>query len=170
MKTTLALAFVAAGLVLGNAARAETKGSLNSTDEKFVKEAAMHGKAEVRISQLGIGKADDKAVKEIAEQMVKDHTMLNTELETLAKSKGVDLSVAGDPKADKAIANLEKESGKDFDKAFLKELQKGHKDTISAFESESKDGKDSEIKAWVDKSLPTIRGHLDHIKGTMKGK
>ncbi len=170
MKNTLALAFVAAGLVFGAAAQAETKSSLNATDEKFVKETAMHGKAEVKISQLGIGKADDKAVKEIAEQMVKDHTALNTELEALAKSKGVDLSVAGDPKADKAIASLEKESGKAFDKAFLKELQKGHKDTVAAFESESKDAKDGELKAWVEKSLPTLKGHLDHIKTTIKGK
>ncbi|MDB6138164.1 MAG: outer membrane protein-like protein [Verrucomicrobiaceae bacterium] len=171
MNTTRPLAYAAALLMgAGSLIAAETKSSLNATDEKFVKEASMDGKAEVRLGQLGAGKADDKAVKAVAEMMIKDHTMANGELEALAKSKGVELSAANDPKSDKMIASLEKDSGKDFDKAFLKQLEKDHKKDISSFESESKDAKDGELKAWVDKTLPTLKGHLDHVKTTLKGK
>ncbi len=171
MKTTHTLALAAAVLVsAGSLFAAETKSSLNATDEKFVKAAAMDGKNEVRLGQLGAGKADDKAVKEIAEMMVKDHSAANAELETLAKSKGVELSVANDPKADKIIAGLEKESGKDFDKAFLKQLEKDHKKDVSAFESAAKDAKDGELKAWVEKTLPTLKSHLQHVNTTVKGK
>lgn len=171
MKTTRTLALAAVFLMgSGSLFSAETKSSLNAADEKFVKSAVSDGKSEVRLGQLGAGKADDKAVKEIAELMVKDHTAANAELEALAKSKGVELSVANDPKTDKVIASLEKVSGKDFDKAFLKQLEKDHKKDVAAFESASKDAKDGELKAWVDKTLPTLKGHLEHVKTTVKGK
>ncbi len=142
----------------------------DTTDDKFMKNAALHGKAEVQIAELGVKKADNDGVKSMAQQMVKDHTQLNKELAELAKSKSVELSSANDPDADKAIASLEKKSGADFDKAFLKELEKGHKACVSSFEDAAKDVTDPNLKEWVNKSLPTIKGHLDHISKELESR
>ncbi len=91
--------------------------------------------------------------------MVKDHTVLNGEIAALAKSKSRELTSANDPKADGTVAELEKESGKAFDKAFVKHLQKGHKSAEASYEAAIKDSKDAEVKTWATNSLPAIKKH-----------
>ena len=39
-----------------------------------------------------------------------------------------------------------------------------HQKTVDKFEKASKNSKDAELKAWVDKTLPTLRMHLDSAK------
>lgn len=162
-----ALLFSFSSLV--TSARAEDKkSSLEPADEKFVKTAAQDGMSELKIAELGTQKASRADVKSFAEQMVKDHTAANEELKTFAASKGVELSAVIDPDGAKTFKDLEKESDADFDKAFLKHMQKAHKDCVSKFEEAEKDSKDGGLKAWVSKTLPTLRSHLDHVKGLNK--
>ena len=166
MKTHLLLPVFATLTFFGSSMiRAE-----DTTDDKFMKKAALHGKAEVNISELGVKKADNDGVKSIAQETVKDHTQFNKELEELAQSKHLALSSASDPDTDKIIAKLEKESGSGFDKAFLKVLEKGHKDSVSAFEDAQKNCTDPNLKEWVNKSLPTIKGHLDNISKALESR
>lgn len=149
---------------------ADTKSSLENADENFIKKAAVMGKAEVQVSELGAQKASSPEVKEIAAKMIADHTKTNQELTAFAESKGVELTAAKDPDAQEVIASLEKESGADFDKAFLKQLKKDHEKTIDLFEEASKDSKNAELKAWVDKTLPTLRAHLEHVDKALEAK
>lgn len=143
---------------------ADKEAAVNKADAKAIKEAALQGKAEVKVAQLGVNKAENAEVKALAEKLVAHHTAMNAEIAALAEAKGVDLTEASDPDAEKLIMDLEKESGKDFDKAFLNALQSSHKESISTFEDASKDAKDGELKAWVDKSLPALRTHHEAAK------
>ena len=60
-------------------------------------------------------------------------------------------------------------TGKNFDKDFMNMMVKDHKATIDDFEKASKNTKDPDVKAWVDKTLPTLRMHLDSAKAIQKG-
>lgn len=161
----LAAAFLCAATPSFVKAEDAKKTSLNTADENFVKMAAQSGMAEVKISELGVQKAQRPEVKELAEMMVKDHTAVNTELKGLAKTKGVELSAVVDADTADKFKDLEKQSGADFDKEFLAALEKNHKDTIAAFEDAEKDSKDNDLTLWVTKTLPSLRGHLDKVKG-----
>jgi putative membrane protein len=125
--------------------------------------------AEVKLATLGSQKAERADVKEFANMLVADHTKANEELASLAKSKGVEVSAMIPAKAADAFKDLENESGKNFDKAFLDKMEKDHKSDISDFESAEKKAKDSDLKAWISKTLPTLRAHLDKVK-ELKGK
>jgi putative membrane protein len=61
--------------------------------------------------------------------------------------------------AKEAQRRLEKLSGAEFDKAYMKEMVKDHKKDIEAFEHEANNGTDPEVKAWAAKTLPTLREH-----------
>ena len=141
----------------------DKKSSLNAADEKFVKEAGASGTAEVKVATLGTQKAERTDVKDFATMLVADHTKVNEELAALAKSKGVELSAVIDPKSAGVFGDLEKESGKGFDKAFLSHLKSSHKSSIANFEDASKDAADPEVKAWAGKTLPALKSHLDKI-------
>lgn len=149
---------------------ADTKSSLDKMDEKFVKSAAADCHSEVLVAELGTKKAASDSVKAIAVNVAKAHTALHAEITALAKAKAVELSSANDPKADEAVADLEKESGKSFDKAFLTHLKKTHDATLKAYESAANDCKDAELKAWVKQSLPTLKAHLDSINKALKSE
>jgi putative membrane protein len=148
---------------------AADKGTMDSSDTKFIKKASDSGMAEVKLATLATQKAERADVKEFANMLVTDHSKANEELASLAKTKGVEVSAMIPAKAADAFKDLEGESGKNFDKAFLDKMEKDHKNAIDEFESIEKSGKDSDLKAWVSKTLPTLRAHLDKVK-ELKGK
>lgn len=166
-KSTLPIlaAFVVCGLFsIAPKVWADEAHTLNNTDSQFVKQAAADGMAEVKLADLGVQKATRADVKELAQKMIRDHSAANTELSGIAKSKGVDVSAVIAPKAAEAFQDLEKQTtGNDFDKAFLKQMQKDHKKDIDEFESEAKDVKDGELKTFIDKTLPTLKAHLNEV-------
>jgi putative membrane protein len=138
-------------------------------DAKFIKKTSDAGMAEVKTAELGTQKAERADVKELATMLVADHTKSNAELAALAKAKGVEVSAMIPEKGASAFKDLENEKGAAFDKAFLDHMEKDHKKMIDSFEDAQKDVKDGELKAWIDKTLPTLRTHLDHVKQA-KGK
>jgi putative membrane protein len=142
--------------------------TLKAADEKFVKAAAESGMVEVKVSELGAQKASRAEVKALAETMIKDHTALNGELKTLAGNKGAQLSAAIDPTGAATIKDLEQYNGDEFDKQFLKALEAGHEKSVKNFKSASEDSVDGDVKAFASKNLPTIEGHLEHIKRLQK--
>jgi putative membrane protein len=145
------------------------EGTVADGDAKFIKKTADAGMAEVKLAELGTQKAERADVKELAKMMVDDHSKANSELATLAKSKGVEISAMIPEKGADKFKDLENKKGADFDKEFLDQMEKEHKKMIDNFEDAQKDVKDGELKAWVDKTLPTLKAHLDHIQ-KVKGK
>ena len=99
--------------------------------------------------------------------MVEDHSKAAGELKVLAKNKNVTLpSKIGDDHQ-KMIDDLEKKTGKDFDKAYMDMMEDGHEKTIRNFEGKT-DNSDADVKAFVNKTLPTLRMHLDSAKAIKK--
>ncbi|MDZ4286744.1 MAG: DUF4142 domain-containing protein [Prosthecobacter sp.] len=170
-RSICALTALVAGLALVTSQAKDPESVLNSGDEGFVKKASQMGMAEVQLGMLGSKKAAREDVKALAEKMVTDHTAMNDELKGLAESKKVMTSVITDPNDTQNLKALEnKNSGEDFDKAFLNQLEKDHKNAISAFEDAAKDSKDAEVKAWAEKHLSHLRAHLDEVKAALDKK
>lgn len=160
--TTVTLALC--GMMFALPTMAAEKDTLNAADVKFVKHTAAAGTAEVKLAELGAKKATSADVKAFAETIVADHTKANEELAKLATTKGVEVSAIIDPTDAATFQKLEKASGAEFDKEFIAELTSGHKKCVSNFEAASKDAKDTDLKAWVDKMLPTLKAHLEKAK------
>ncbi|MFC5499029.1 DUF4142 domain-containing protein [Caenimonas terrae] len=131
-------------------------------DRKFMTKVAAEGMYEVEVAKLAAGKASSPELKTFANMMVDDHTKANAELAQLAGSRGVELPAALSHGQRRDLEKMGKRSGDQFDREFAKEVGlKDHKKDIKAFEKESGKAKDPELKAWVDKTLPTLRAHLD---------
>lgn len=134
--------------------------ALSDADRKFVTDAAAGGMYEVQVSQLAADKAKDPKVKAYGEKLVKDHSSANDELKSFASAHSVTLptTLPADKKAQ--LDKLSKASGADFDKQFVKMVgMDDHKKDIAMFEKASKAAKNAELKAWIDKTLPTLKEH-----------
>ena len=130
-------------------------------DRKFIEEAASSGMFEVQVSQLAASKATDANVKSYASMLVDHHTAANNELVKIANARKVELPAAPKRALRKDIEKLGKKSGEEFDRDFVRNIGiKAHEKDIKLFQKASKDVKDAELKAFVDKTLPVLREHL----------
>lgn len=133
-------------------------------DARFATEAANSGMTEVELSKLAQEKATDPQLKSFAAMMVKHHGKANDELMALAKSKNITLPATLNTESQKKHDELAAKTGADFDKAYAQVMVKDHKETVDLFEDGIKNLKDPDLKAFVDKTLPTVKMHLEAIQ------
>jgi putative membrane protein len=155
-----------------NATRMDSTGAADSTaktvpstvskvDQEFAVNTANAGMTEIQAGQLAEQKGTDKEVKEYGSMMVKDHTAAADKLKEIAAAKNLTLPSSISPEMQKNIDDLQKEDGKKFDKDYMAMMVSDHKKVISAFEDESKNGSDADIRAFADSTLHTLHKHLD---------
>jgi putative membrane protein len=143
---------------------ADKKASVGASDEKFLKAAADNSFAQAELARLGVQKAGSAEVKELAQMLVTDQTNLNEGLKALAERKAVMLSAVIDPSGATAFRALERFTGKPFDDAFLSRMQSMENRIIDDFEKASKKAEDGDVKSFAEKTLPTLRSHLDRLE------
>ena len=141
------------------------------TDEKskeFLTKAANSGMAEVQLAKMAQQKATIDAVKSFAAMLERDHTAVGDQVKSFANQRNVTLPSAPSDDKQKMVNDMDKMSGKAFDKEFISMMVKGHNDGISLFEDTKANASDVDIKNFADKTLPTLRMHLDSAKAIQK--
>jgi len=135
-----------------------------SPDAAFIKKAAQGGLAEVQLGNVAQQNGSSDAVKQFGSMMVTDHSTANNELQQIARDKGVALPTSPAPNDQQEMKNLQSKRGATFDKAYAREMVKDHEKDVAEFRNEAQNGKDPEVKAWAQKTLPTLEQHLSKAK------
>jgi putative membrane protein len=151
------------------AAKESKNGKIARGDERFMKDAAVGGMAEVKLGQLAEQKAASDAVKQFGKRMATDHAKAADELKQLASQKGVALPTNLDRSHQGLYDKLAKLNGADFDRAYMKEMVKDHDKDVKAFRKEADSGKDPDLKSWASKTLPTLQEHQQQAKQVHAG-
>jgi putative membrane protein len=163
----IATIFALSALLIGTVGAQQNEANrLKSADRAFVTKAAQGGLAEVELGNLATQKdlttqkaANDK-VKHFGQQMVTDHSKANDALKLIAVSEGITLPTGLDSKADALKTRLSGLNGADFDRAYMENMVKDHKEDIAEFQKEADHGTDQQIKEFALKTLPTLQHHL----------
>lgn len=137
-------------------------------DAGFYKHVAQGGISEVQLGNLALQKSQDPAVKEFAAQMVKDHSVTNDNLRSVAAGKNITLPTKASMAELATKAKLEVLSGSTFDKSYIKDMVKDHEKDIAEFRREIDSGQDPDAKAFAAATLPTLREHLQKIRSIAK--
>jgi putative membrane protein len=164
----IVLSLAVAPAVAGQDTASKPPRSSGSADLTFVLDAAKGGMAEVELGQLAADKASSDDVKKFGQRMVTDHSKANDELKTLAQSKSITLPSQVDAKDKATHDRLAKLSGAAFDRAYMAHMVTDHRKDVGEFRKESTAGKDSDVKAWAAKTLPTLEEHLKMAQDTDK--
>lgn len=156
---------------MGNAANTVANTASNMTGSSagspnaFLTEAAMGGMAEVQMGKLASQKAQNPEVKKFGQMMVTDHTAANNELKALASKKNVQIPSEVDPAYKSDMDSMNKLSGAEFDKEYVGMMVDDHEEDVAKFQKQADTGTDPEVKAFAMKTLPTLKKHLETIKG-----
>jgi putative membrane protein len=138
---------------------------LSKDDTQFLNKAAQGGHAEVESSKLAQSRAKNSNVKSFASQMITDHSKAGNELRQLAESKGV--KVANEPSVaqKEELKVLSESKDEQFDKSFAESFGvKAHEETVKLFKDAATHASDPDVKAFAQKTLPTLQHHLEMAK------
>jgi len=145
----------------GQSTSGSQSSSFNRKEQSFLKEAAEGGQAEVEMGQMAAEKAQNAEVKRLGQRLVQDHTKANQELMQIAQKSGVMLPTESTHKENHMTQQLQDKTGAEFDKAFAQHALTDHEKDIRKYQSALQDAKDPEVKAFIQKSLPILRQHLE---------
>lgn len=146
-----------AGAMTGRETSAAS-GKLGFMDRRFVNKAADSGMSEVALAQLASERATNADVKSFAQQLVQDHTAVNSELTGIASQKSVKLDK--EDGKDRFYKRLSNKSGAEFDQEFVAHMVDEHEDAVKLFEKASQDAKDADVRSFAAKHVDHLRTHL----------
>ena len=131
-------------------------------DKQFVRAAVEGGLANVKLGELAQQKGSPE-VKELAEEMVTDHTAMNKDMANVADQIGVQLPKKMGKDGQKEYDKLSSLSGKDFDTEYVSYMAKAHYDDLHKFHMEASVAADEDLTAEVVKALGMMHQHLGLI-------
>lgn len=164
MKNTLLYlpALALAALAFLTPARAEP----SKEAKAFADKVTVATKFEIDTSELALkyGKAED--VKTFARQMIDDHTKAKQDFQAALKEASIE------PPSDMLDATHTAKyaklrlftTEKGFDAAYVNEQVKAHEDAVATFREYAGNGQTPALKAFAEKTLPTLEHHLAMIK------
>jgi putative membrane protein len=132
---------------------------------EFAQKAAMSDMFEIESSKLAVEKSEDADVKAFAQQMITDHSKASEELMATLQQAGSDMAVPAmldGPHRDK-LEKLTSAAGSDFDAEYVSMQVAGHDEAVALFTAFSEQGDNDALKAFAQKTLPTLKMHQQHV-------
>src|SRR5262249_46785567 len=113
--------------------KATSEKKLSMSESRFMKNAAQDNKAEVELGRLATERGSSDTGKQLGQKMVADHQKALDELTQMAQQKNVKLPADLEAKHKRLYDRLAKLSGDQFDREWLKAMQKDHDKDVKEF-------------------------------------
>ncbi|HEX5206898.1 MAG TPA: DUF4142 domain-containing protein [Steroidobacteraceae bacterium] len=127
--------------------------------DTFMRKAIQGNLAEIKVGQLAQQKGASEGVRHFGSVLEQDHSTANSQAMTAASSMGVTPPAEPSMKEQAEYRHLAALSGAKFDKAFVKEMVKDHRQDIAEYEKEAKTS-NSQASSYAEQSLPVLKKHL----------
>jgi putative membrane protein len=135
----------------------------DTTARHFIIMASIGNLQDISTGKLAVEKATRPDVRSFGQMMITDHSNTQAKLMQLANSKGIQLPAEATATPPRDL-NLSKTSGDDFDRLYIHSMLAGHGSTVQMFETYATTGKDPDVRAFAQQTLPTLKAHLAAIK------
>lgn len=132
----------------------------NLNSDIFVRQAAQDGMLEVELGKVALVKASSDAIKAFAKTMITDHGAAIKQLEEVAANTGYKAPASLDEEHRSKLADMQKLSGPEFDKAYIEEMGDAHKQALVLFKQASTAATvNAKLQMFARKTLPTLEQH-----------
>lgn len=133
--------------------------------QQFAEKATISNMFEIESSKVALEKTTGEEAKAFAQHMIDDHTKAGEEMKAAADAQGnITLPTALDAEHESKVDQLKGLSGEQFDGEYLSMQLAAHEDAVALFDGYSKNGTEGELKAFAQKTLPTLQSHLADVE------
>jgi len=115
---------------------------------------------EIRLGKAAQKNGFNSAVKQFGQQMVTDHTTLQSQLGNVATRNRLPLRSVIDPAQEQEARRVESLSGAEFDREYMTTMLNEHQRAVELFQNEQSSGQSAELRQLAANALPTIQQHL----------
>jgi putative membrane protein len=137
----------------------------STTAAAFVPVVAASNQFEIESSTLALSKSASKTVRDFANRMVVDHNLAGAKFkQALTDAKLSPPPEKLDAKHQAVLDRLKAANGAAFDAAYIEAQTSAHIEAVNLFKAYAKDGDNPRLKAFAADVLPTLEGHLEHVK------
>ncbi len=127
---------------------------------RFLKDAAASTRFETDASRIALAKSSHAGVRSIATGLLEHHRTADITLQQMLRMRNMAPPMLTNEQR-KALNRLGKINGNKFDREYLDQVaRRSAQENIAAFERASTVVRDPMLKAWIDRSLPTLRDQL----------
>lgn len=175
MLKSFGLIVICAAFAAFSTARAQENGAAAApNDAQIAMIAVVADNVDIAAGKMATEKSENKAVKEFAETMVRDHGAVNAKATALAKKLGVtpeesDTSKSLKAGGDAEMAKLKGLKGADFDKAYVDNEVSYHEAVAGVLDKTLiPNTKNAELKSLLESARPIFVSHLEHAKEIQK--
>lgn len=132
----------------------------------FVQTVAASDAFEIQSSELAAQRGARQDVKDLATQMVTAHRQTTQELTQLTTANSMPAPTPQlNATQQTSLDNLRNQSGQSFDDAYLDAQVAAHENAVRTFEEFASAGEAGPVRDWAQRTLPTLREHLQHAQG-----
>ena len=136
----------------------------SENDAEFVVRSVQNSYASVKFARLAKIRSTDRNLKSIAAKMEEDNAENLDELRHIAFKKGIAIPVQESRDAKDDMRDLSEGMEADFNQDWVKLLIQQYKKSIHEFESVAEKTTDTELKVWINQSLPEFKRDLDQLQ------
>ena len=132
-------------------------------DAEFIRDVGADNTMHIQLARIALEKAKNKDVRQFAQRMLTDHTRLQDDWQAMAQRNGLPSKLGMGPKHREKVEDLQKVSGKNFDKAYMILMIQQHQQ-VSYWQKEGRASKSAQVRRLVDEGLPIEEQHLAQAK------
>jgi putative membrane protein len=128
----------------------------SAQDKQFIMKASEGSLAEVQLGKLALQKSQNAEVKQFAQKMVEDHTMLINNMKPFSDQLGGKPPTKPNAKHQQLAYRLKSLSGDQFDKEYIKAMVADHHHDLGEFMAEESKAGDPGLKQTVTQGTQVI--------------
>ena len=129
-------------------------------EPSFLYRAFQDSTGEILLSKLALSKSSNVDVRQFAQKMINDHTLLNGQIEQLAQTKNVTLPREISPEQLRSYVELSQRRSTAFDQDYMSRNVDAHAGDVARFQENSTNATDADIRAFAAASVPVLSAHL----------
>jgi len=135
----------------------------SAADQAFVAMVSQGGLFEVKAGQLAAERGHTQDIQDQGWTEAHDHQLVGDKLKSIAAAAGIQVADSLNAQFQKELADLQALSGKDFDAAYLRDMDDIHKKDGAAFATEAKAGSNPALRAFAAETHRIVLRHLGEL-------
>jgi len=159
-----------ADLILQQQFEEISKSGASAPDKLFTLNAACGNMWETELSRVVAQRAQDAQVKDLATQMINDHTTANRNLSTAAQAQGVTLPTSLPSNKQAELSVYRSMPVDKMEKCYIGMLKADHAKDVTEYAIHQKDAENAQLKQYIDQTLPKLREHAQHVNTVASAK
>ena len=133
-------------------------------DRMFLARASECNLSEIAAAKIAVDKDISAGARSFAQMLIENHTRAQEEVQKLAGAASIVVPAEPDTKHMTKASKLNSLTGAAFESRFLDEQKRDHAEAILMFKKEMREGSDLSIRAFAEKTLPTLKRHAEMVK------